>query len=385
MNIYTQKQQWKLLLLASAILIGLLSLWYTNNLVKKLSEEERKKVQLWAEASKQLANISVEAGDISFSLMVLQDNNTVPAILTDESGNILSHINLDTAKVNDTQYVQEMLLQMKERHEPIEIAFANNQKNFIYYEDSGLLYQLRYYPYFQLAIIALFLLVSYLAFSTSRKAEQNQVWVGMAKETAHQLGTPLSSLMAWIEYFKSTAQDQNHVEELEKDVARLNTITERFSKIGSAPVLRKEDVYMVIENTISYIRSRTSSKVIFSLNKAQPHQVLAPLNIPLFEWVLEKKKKNAVDAMDGEGKIDVMITDQLQFVYIDIADSGKGIPKSKFKTVFKPGYTSKTRGWGLGLSLSKRIVEEYHNGHIFVKNSEPNNGTTFRIVLKKQV
>ncbi|HRR23485.1 MAG TPA: HAMP domain-containing sensor histidine kinase, partial [Bacteroidia bacterium] len=243
----------------------------------------------------------------------------------------------------------------------------------------------RYYPYFQLAIIALFLLVSYLAFSTSRKAEQNQVWVGMAKETAHQLGTPLSSLMAWIEYFKSTAQDQNHVEELEKDVARLNTITERFSKIGSAPVLRKEDVYMVIENTISYIRSRTSSKVIFSLNKAQPHQVLAPLNIPLFEWVLENLFKNAVDAMDGEGKIDVMITDQLQFVYIDIADSGKGIPKSKFKTVFKPGYTSKTRGWGLGLSLSKRIVEEYHNGHIFVKNSEPNNGTTFRIVLKKQV
>jgi len=384
-NIYTQKQQWKLLLLASAILIGLLSLWYTNNLVKKLSEEERKKVQLWAEASKQLANISVEAGDISFSLMVLQDNNTVPAILTDENGNVLSYINLDTAKVNDNQYVQDMLLQMKKRHEPIEISFANNQKNFIYYEDSGLLYQLRYYPYFQLAIIALFLLVSYLAFSTSRKAEQNQVWVGMAKETAHQLGTPLSSLMAWIEYFKSTAQDQNHVAELEKDVARLNTITERFSKIGSAPVLRKEDVYMVIENTISYIRSRTSSKVIFSLNKAQPHQVLAPLNIPLFEWVLENLFKNAVDAMDGEGKIDVMITDQLQFVYIDIADSGKGIPKSKFKTVFKPGYTSKTRGWGLGLSLSKRIVEEYHNGHIFVKNSEPNNGTTFRIVLKKQV
>jgi len=384
-NIYTQKQQWKLLLLASAILIGLLSLWYTNNLVKKLSEEERKKVQLWAEASKQLANISVEAGDISFSLMVLQDNNTVPAILTDESGNILSHINLDTAKVNDSQYVQEMLLQMKKRHEPIEISFANNQKNYIYYEDSGLLYQLRYYPYFQLAIIALFLLVSYLAFSTSRKAEQNQVWVGMAKETAHQLGTPLSSLMAWIEYFKSTSQDQNHVAELEKDVARLNTITERFSKIGSAPVLRKEDVYMVIENAISYIRSRTSSKVIFSLNTAQPHQVLAPLNIPLFEWVLENLFKNAVDAMDGEGKIDVMITDQLQFVYINITDSGKGIPKSKFKTVFKPGYTSKTRGWGLGLSLSKRIVEEYHNGHIFVKSSEPNKGTTFRIVLRKQV
>ncbi len=372
-----------MLLLAVALIIGLTSLWYTNRLVSKLSAEERKKVQLWAEASRQLANISVEAGDISFSLMVLQDNNTVPAILTDETGTVVSHINLDTARADDQAYLKDMLMKMKQRHEPIEIVFANNQRNFIYYEDSDLLYQLRYYPYFQLGIIALFLAVSYLAFSTSRKAEQNQVWVGMAKETAHQLGTPLSSLMAWMEYLKSSDPPTPHLAEMEKDIARLNTIAERFSKIGSAPVLRKEDVHQVVENTISYIRSRTSSQVTFLLHTAQPHQVFAPLNIPLFEWVLENLFKNAVDAMEGKGTIDITITDQQQFVYIDISDTGKGIPKSKFKTVFKPGYTSKKRGWGLGLSLSKRIVEEYHSGHIFVKSSEAEKGTIFRIVLSK--
>ncbi len=383
MNIYTQKQRWKLLLLAAAMLIGLASLWYTNNLVSKLSEEERKKVQLWAEASRQLANISVDAGDISFSLMVLQDNNTVPAILTDAEGKIISHINLDTTKAQSNDYLLEVLQKMKSKHEPIEIEFANNQHNYIYYEDSKVLYQLRFYPYFQLGIIALFLLVSYLAFSTSRKAEQNQVWVGMAKETAHQLGTPLSSLMAWLEYLKASDSNPAHLAELEKDVNRLNTITERFSKIGSAPVLKKEDVNNVIENTISYVSTRASTKVAFKQNTAQSHQVFAPLNVPLFEWVLENIFKNAIDAMDGEGAITVTLIDQQQFVYIDIADTGKGIPKSKFKTVFKPGYTSKTRGWGLGLSLSKRIVEEYHNGHIFVKSSEPDKGTVFRIVLRK--
>ncbi len=383
MNIYTQKQRWKLLLLLVAMLIGMVSLWYTNNLVKKLSEEERKKVRLWAAALKQLANISIEAGDVNFSLMVLQDNNTVPAILVNEENKILSFINLDSTKTNDTVYVKQLLQKMKVRHDPIEIAFANNQRNYIYYEDSDVLYQLRYYPYFQLAIIGLFLIVSYLAFSTSRKSEQNQVWVGMAKETAHQLGTPLSSLMAWVEFFKTAENPSPHLIELEKDINRLNTITERFSKIGSAPVLKKENVMEVIENSISYIRTRTSSKVHFNLNKSQLHEVYAPLNIPLFEWVLENLFKNAIDAMVGDGNIDIQVLDQNQFVYIDIADTGKGIPKSKFKTVFKPGYTSKSRGWGLGLSLSKRIIEEYHNGHIFVKSSDLEKGTVFRIVLKK--
>ncbi len=384
MNIYTQKQKWKLLLLAAAILIGLLSLWYTNNLVKKLSEEERKKVELWAEASRQLADISVESGDVGFTLNVLQNNNTVPAILTDEQMRFVSGKNLDSTKAGDSSYIKHELEIMRKQHEPIEIVFANNQKNFIYYRDSDLLNQLRYYPYFQLGIIALFLIVSYLAFSTSRKAEQNQVWVGMAKETAHQLGTPLSSLMAWVEYLKTQVnENKSHIPEIEKDLNRLNTITERFSKIGSAPSLKKENVMEVITNSISYIRTRSSSKVEFVVNNEQNYEVFAPLNVPLFEWVLENLFKNSIDAMSGEGSISINVLDQQQFVYIDITDTGKGIPKSKFKTVFKPGYTSKSRGWGLGLSLSKRIIEEYHDGHIFVKSSEQNTGTTFRIVLKK--
>ena len=290
---------------------------------------------------------------------------------------------LKVSGAGDPNYIKEQIAEMKAQHDPIEITFADNQKNYIYYKDSTILTQLKYYPYFQLLVIALFLFVSYLAFSTSRKAEQNQVWVGMAKETAHQLGTPLSSLIAWLEIIKGKSPDDEFVIELEKDVQRLSTITDRFSKIGSAPALKKENLTTVIENAIGYIRTRSSSKVIFSLENAQQYDVEAPLNIALFDWVLENIFKNAIDAMSGEGNIHVKITDQQQFAYIDISDTGKGIPKSKYKDVFKPGFTSKSRGWGLGLSLSKRIVEEYHEGQIFVKSSELNKGTTFRIVLKK--
>lgn len=384
MNIYTRKQRWKLALLVVALVIGIASLWYTNNLVNQLSEQEKKNVELWAAAVRQLSQVEVEAGDVSFALEVLRSNNTIPMILTDAKGNINSHRNLDSLKSEDQVWLQQQVLEMKTEQQPIEISFGKEgEKNYVYYRDSLLIRQLRYYPYFQLAVISLFLMVSYLAFSTSRKAEQNQVWVGMAKETAHQLGTPLSSLMAWVEYLKMHGNKEGHLEEIEKDIARLNTITERFSKIGSAPSLKKENVNEVVQNSIDYISSRSSSRVSFRLNKVSTHDVYAPMNIPLFEWVLENIFKNAVDAMTGEGAIVVNITDQQQFVYIDISDTGKGIPKSKFKTVFKPGYTSKSRGWGLGLSLSKRIVEEYHGGHIFVKSSELNKGTIFRIVLPK--
>lgn len=383
MNIYTRKQRWKLFLLIVAIGIGVGSLLYTHRLVNRLSEEERKKVELWAEATRQISDISSEPGDISFALSVLTDNTTVPVILTDAANTIISTRNLDSLLLKDSLYLASELREMQEQHAPIEIEFAANQKNYIYYKDSFLLTQLRYYPFFQLAVITLFLLVSYLAFSSSRKAEQNQVWVGMAKETAHQLGTPLSSLMAWLEYLKSKPQPDEHVQEIEKDIIRLNTITERFSKIGAAPSLKKENLTTVMQNSMDYVRTRTSSKVRFTLDNKQHFDVEAPLNVPLFEWVLENLFKNAIDAMVGEGAITVSIMDQQQFVYIDIADTGKGIPKSKYKTVFKPGYTSKSRGWGLGLSLSKRIVEEYHGGQIFVKSSELNKGTVFRIVLKK--
>jgi signal transduction histidine kinase len=225
--------------------------------------------------------------------------------------------------------------------------------------------------------------VSYLAFSASRKAEQNQVWVGMAKETAHQLGTPLSSLIAWLEILKMKGLSVEYAGEIQKDIQRLQTITERFSKIGSAPALQKENLLQVMEHSVNYIRSRTSDKIIFDVKAPQNADVFAPINVPLFEWVIENILKNSIDAMNGEGKIAVKITDQQQFAYIDISDTGKGISKSAFKTIFKPGYTTKSRGWGLGLSLSKRIIEEYHDGQIFVKSSEPGKGTTLRIVLNK--
>ena len=271
---------------------------------------------------------------------------------------------------------------MREQHEPIEISFGPDMKQYILFKDSDVLVRLRYYPYFQLAVIALFLFVSYLAFSSSRKAEQNQVWVGMAKETAHQLGTPLSSMLAWLELLKMKGTGTEYTSEIEKDLQRLQTITDRFSKIGSAPALKRENVYTVMQHSVDYIRSRSSDKTVFKL-EAPDYEVNVPMNVPLFEWVIENLLKNALDAMSGTGSINVKISDQQQFVYIDISDSGKGVPKNAYKTIFKPGYTTKSRGWGLGLSLSKRIIEEYHGGQIFVKSSELGKGTTFRIVLNK--
>ncbi|MFZ7116147.1 MAG: sensor histidine kinase [Bacteroidota bacterium] len=380
-NIYTQKQRWKLLLLLAALMIGTASLWYTNRLVNKLAVEERKKIELWAEATRRLADVSELNTDINFLSNVISNNNTIPVIWADDKFNPISSRNLDSLQSLNEEYLKKQIVEMRAGHEPIEIHIGTI-KQYILYRDSELLIRLRYYPYFQLAVIALFLLVSYLAFSNSRKAEQNQVWVGMAKETAHQLGTPLSSLVAWLEFLRLKGMSSDYTNEIEKDINRLQTITERFSKIGSAPSLTKVNIHEVLKHSVEYIQTRSSDKVIFDL-KTPATEVWAPLNVPLFEWVIENILKNAIDAMSGNGKIDVNITNQHQFVYIDICDTGKGIPKSSYKTIFKPGFTTKSRGWGLGLSLSKRIIEEYHDGQIFVKNSEMNKGTTFRIVLKK--
>lgn len=383
MNIYTQKQRWKILLLLAALLIGSASLWYTNRLVDKLSEEEHKKIELWAEATRKLADVSELNSDINFLSNVISNNTTIPVIWADDKFDVISYRNLDSAKAQKPEWLKAKLQEMKTDHEPIQIKIGQNLVQYILYSDSELLIRLRYYPYFQLAVISLFLLVSYLAFSTSRKAEQNQVWVGMAKETAHQLGTPLSSLVAWLELLKMKGLSEEYGKEIEKDLQRLQTITDRFSKIGSAPALTKANIHQVLEHSVDYIRSRTSGKIQFNLQPLA-NQIFVPLNVPLFEWVIENILKNAIDAMGGSGTITVSILDQQQFIYIDISDTGKGIPKSSYKTIFKPGYTTKSRGWGLGLSLSKRIIEEYHNGHIFVKHSELNKGTTFRIVLNKQ-
>ena len=382
MNIYTQKQRWKILLLIAALLIGTASLWYTNRLVKKLSVEERKKIELWSEATRRLADISEINSDINFLSIVISNNNTIPVIWADDKFEVISYRNLDSLKALDKEYLQKQVGIMRLEHTPIEIKIGKNLKQYILYKDSDLLVRLRFYPFFQLGVIALFLFVSYLAFSTSRKAEQNQVWVGMAKETAHQLGTPLSSLMAWLELLRMRGMSIEYTSEIEKDIQRLQTITERFSKIGSAPALSKVNVYEVLTRSVDYIKTRSSPSVEFVID-APNVEVFAPMNVPLFEWVIENILKNALDAMSGKGKISLIITDQQQFVYIDITDTGKGIPKATYRTIFKPGYTTKNRGWGLGLSLSKRIIEEYHDGQIFVKSSEMNKGTTFRIVLNK--
>ncbi len=381
MNIYTQKQRWKLLLLIAALLIGAASLWYTNKLVKKLSVEERKKIELWAEATRRLSDVTQENSDLNFLSSVINNNNTIPVIWATDSFKVISSRNLDSLKSLDGKFLEKQVDIMLKEHPPIEIKIGQ-LRQYILYKDSDLLNRLRYYPFFQLAVITLFLFVSYLAFSTSRKAEQNQVWVGMAKETAHQLGTPLSSLVAWLEFLKMKGMSLEYTSEIEKDVNRLQTITERFSKIGAAPALTKVNVYEVLKHSVEYIKTRSSDKAAFEI-KEPAVEIFAPLNVPLFDWVIENILKNALDAMSGVGKIQVNITDQQQYVYIDICDSGKGIPKSSYRTIFKPGYTTKKRGWGLGLSLSKRIIEEYHDGQIFVKNSDINKGTTFRIVLNK--
>ena len=377
MNIYAKKQLWKIALLLGALIIALSSLYYTNSIVEKLAKEESKKMELVAEATKR--SIS-DPGDISFYHKIIVGNSTVPVILSDSKGNIVTWRNLDSVKVaNDSNYVLEKLEEMKLSREPIEIPVFGSEKQYIYFEHSVLIDMLAFYPYMQLSIIGLFVLISYFAFSSSRNAEQNQVWVGMSKETAHQLGTPLSSLMGWVEYLKTTEVDQSIVDEISKDVSRLETITDRFSKIGSEPSFEEVSVKSAVEKVISYLRLRISDKV--EINVLGDDFLKLKLCIPLFEWVIENLTKNAVDAMEGKGKIDIEISQLADKLIIDLTDTGKGIPKQDFKKVFKPGFTSKKRGWGLGLSLVRRIVEDHHNGKIFVKNSELGKGTTFRIEL----
>jgi len=383
MNIYRRKQIWKTILLCTALIIGGASLWYTNKLVRKLSNEEKKRVELWAKATQQLGNVNEPNIDISFLSDVIQNNTTIPVILTDDNDKVTSSRNLDSVKAKTPGFIEDQLRIMRNANHRIVIDLGHERKNYIYYNDSVLLIQLKYYPIFQLGVIALFILVSYLAFNSSRKAEQNQVWIGMSKETAHQLGTPISSLLAWLELMKMRGMDKEMVTEIEKDVSRLETITDRFSKVGAAPALQKENLNDVVKHILDYIKSRSSEKVSFYISSPQKDAIYADINIPLFEWVLENLLKNAVDAMNGSGSITISLHDQQQYVYVDVTDTGKGVPKGKFKTIFKPGYTTKSRGWGLGLSLAKRIIEEYHSGQIFVKSSDINKGTTFRIVLKK--
>jgi signal transduction histidine kinase len=315
---------------------------------------------------------------------VAVNSAAVPVIYTDSSRSKVIEKNdkIDPKSIDTPENLQSTLEDLEQQNEPIIIQLKEGEKNIIFYAESEILTKLRLYPYVQFGVIGLFLIIAYVLFSTARKAEQDQVWVGMSKETAHQLGTPLSSLMAWNEHLRNMGVDESIVNEMQRDVKRLNTITDRFSKIGSQPTLTTEDLKEILKNSVEYLKSRTSRNVTYHL-ELPPEPVQAQLCVPLFEWVIENICKNAVDAMDGKGEISVIMKDVPEGVIIDIQDTGKGISKSKFKTVFEPGYTTKQRGWGLGLSLCKRIIENYHGGKIFVLNSESGKGTTFRIELKR--
>ena len=371
-------------MLLGAVVIGMASLMYTNWLTEKLSEEERKKVILWAEATKRLASDDISLdNDLSLIEMIIDANTSIPLILVNEQDSILIHANISFNPNRQDLVLQKELKKMKAHNPPIEVVIDENERQYFYYRESYLLRNLRLFPIVQLLVIFLFIFVAYLAFSASRSAEQNQVWVGMSKETAHQLGTPISSLMAWIELLRMQKTDETLVSEFEKDIQRLEKITERFSKIGSKPELLHTNLLEVIQSTVEYLRKRSSGKVKYLIETDQTDGWILPMNEALFSWVIENLCKNAIDAMNSEGTITLSLKSKDNYAILDVSDTGKGLPKSQFKAIFRPGYSTKKRGWGLGLSLAKRIVENYHSGKIFIKNSELRKGTTFRIILNK--
>ena len=414
MNIYSNKQRWKLILSLLAILICVASVFITNKLVKELKSEETKKIEIWAQATKQLVNASSQ-GDFSLAIKVVSENTNIPVILVDECDSILETRNIRFFSKSDSviltkfekirynkpiekdsiitfraekllnQYrihLRETLNKMRESDDkPIEINFIGD-KQWIYYADSELLNNLRYYPIYQLLFIFIFVFVGYAVFSSARKSEQNQVWAGMAKETAHQIATPLSSLMAWSELIKDE-KNEEMVFEIKKDLNRLETIADRFSKIGSKPNLEMHEIIDIVEKSVRYLKSRLSQNTEFTIEKSEK-ELFTKINKTLLEWVIENICKNAVDAMQGKGKINIRISQNSSTIKIIIKDTGKGIDKLIVDDIFKPGVTSKARGWGLGLSLSKRIIEDYHKGKLFLLESSAEEGTSFAIFLPKE-
>lgn len=393
-DFYRNNSNLKWVVLALSVFISIGSIYYTNVLVDQLKARERQQVQLYARAIEYTANGDDPSGDVNFIAQeILFENSSIPIIQVGDSGRVLASRNVDVEESwpekRREAYLQAELELMRETYDPIKVTLRDPHTGevfgtqYIYYKNSFLLKQLIAYPYIQLSVIAIFGFIAYLAFNYSKAAEQNRVWVGLAKETAHQLGTPLSSLMAWMEVIRDDPdmKQKGMVEELEKDIQKLRIVTERFSSIGSVPALKAENVVSLINNVVNYLRPRVSSKVrmeVFTLSE----NISANVHAPLFEWVIENLSKNAVDAMGNTGTIAIKILRGNEGkIFIDISDTGKGIPRSKIDHVFRPGYTTKKRGWGLGLTLAKRIIETYHNGKIFVKSSEENLGTTFRIVL----
>jgi len=395
MEFYQDNTKLKWIILAVSVLISAGSIYYTNILVEQLKGREKQQVDLFAKALEYVINEDYSTNVVFVTQEIINKNNSIPIILVNDTGEVVQvrNVKIDSsqAETKVKQQLQAELTSMSLVYEPILIELKDATKNNevfarqkLYYKNSFLLTQLIAFPYIQLSVLAIFGFISYLAFNYSRTAEQNQVWVGLAKETAHQLGTPLSSLMAWVEVLRDDPEIKNKgiVDELDKDVRKLRVVTERFSSIGSTPVLKDENIYQLINNVVGYLQPRVSSKINFEVYTLSD-TIRARVHPPLFEWVVENLCKNAIDAMGNSGTIAIKILrGSDQKVFIDISDTGKGIPKTMVPNVFKPGFTTKKRGWGLGLALAKRIIEMYHEGRIFVKASEENLGTTFRIELK---
>ena len=384
MNSYEVKKFIKIILLLLAIFIGGLTLYFSQQLAQKVAQEEKKKIATWAKAVKISGDPEVDEANLTFYLELIQDNTTIPAIVVDEKGRITQQfINLDKNQLKKSGYLEKKRQEFAEENEPIPIPIAEGIVYRVYYGESSVLKQLRYYPYAVLGVVALFILVSYFAFSVSRRAEENQVWVGLAKETAHQLGTPISSLMGWVDVIEMGEMPENAGDEMRKDIRRLQIITERFSKIGSEPILKKVELNQTLKQSVEYMKTRSGKGVHFDIQSTEP--VFVMLNLNLFDWVIENLTKNSIDAMEGAGNLTYKSRSKAGKISLDVMDTGKGIPRNHFKSVFKPGFTTKRRGWGLGLSLAKRIINDYHRGQIFVKESQPGVGTTMRILLNEAV
>jgi len=395
LGVYEMRRYGTAAFLTVAVVVVGLFLYVSNSLVKDLSEQERARMQIWANATREIINYDPGSGEspgnFDFLLGIIEDNRNIPVLLTDDSGNIINHRNFDLPEPIDSlnplyisdanmAFLRDKLAKLRNTPNVIHIAISPGNNQHLYYEDSLLLKRLSWYPYVQIVVMLAFVLVVYYAVTSTKRAEQNKVWVGLSKETAHQLGTPISSLMAWMELLKETDLDQETVTEMDKDVKRLATVASRFGKIGSVPGLEPENLNDVVERSSSYMSTRISQHISLTATlSSAPLKV--ELSAPLLEWVMENLIKNAVDAMEGHGSITITTRRDNNQAVIDVTDTGKGIPRKNLKTVFKPGYTTKKRGWGLGLALARRIVEQYHHGRIWVSSSEPGTGTTFTIRL----
>lgn len=380
-SLYDSRQRLKLTFIFVAIGIAIASVLVSDSLIKDLAREERQKIEVWNEATRVMTSENPGL-NMNLILKIIQGNTSIPVILCNETDSVVSYNNIEIPGKNAGEFMRNKVKELKGKNPPIVIDMEDGTFQYLYYDDSTILKRLLVYPYAQLSIVFAFILIAFLALASTKKAEQNKVWVGLSKETAHQLGTPISSLIAWVEYLRTKEVDPSLLDEMEKDVKRLETVAERFSKIGSNPAPVPTDLAASVRTALGYMRTRISSKVKIDLRLPES-PVWVSMNDALFAWVIENLVKNAVDAMEGQGEITLRVEERARVVWLDVTDTGRGIPKSRFKTVFNPGYTTKKRGWGLGLSLVKRIMESFRGGRVFVKSSELGKGTTFRLELPK--